>query len=227
VRPLRLRGARRVARHTVVRDVLTSGIFWTGLVGLAGIAASIFAAKKSAETALAQVDAERERQVGQHAEDHRRNRQATYHLFLTAAAQLRATRGEVAESEEAEKARWEFLHLLHGVELFGTEDVRQAAARVTSVLERLATRHGTLEIVEQPPGYVGPKARAAVRALAELLREEEVADRMNDLLEAMRADVAPDRGRPVAGDGGGQRRVEAGRSSSRPAHVRRLESDDE
>ena len=60
-------------------------------VGLAGILATIYGSKRQADAVLAQIagEGERERQAAQHDEDHRRNRQATYHLFLTAAAQLR------------------------------------------------------------------------------------------------------------------------------------------
>jgi hypothetical protein len=126
-------------------DFLESGVFWTGVVGLAGILATIYGSKRQADSTLAQVAAEREWQAAQHAEEHRRNRQTTYHLFLTAAAQLRAMRGEVGSSTgEADRARWEFLHLLHGVELFGTEDVRQAAMRVTSTLESAAIARAAL-----------------------------------------------------------------------------------
>lgn len=165
----------------------------TAIVGIAGILATIYAAKLAASATLAQVAAESERQAAQHAEDHRRNRQTTYHLFLTAAAQLRAMgHAAVSDSDEANKARWEFTHLLHGLELFGTEEVRQAAVAVTDALERVA-RGGRVEVFEQPPGYVGEEGRRQLEALLAALRDRDVAARMDDLLEAMRGDVAPGR----------------------------------
>jgi hypothetical protein len=164
-------------------DFLESGIFWTGLVGLAGILATIYGSKRQADATLAQIAAERDRQEVQHTEDHRRNRQTTYHLFLTAAAQLRTVGDRVAsgtdeERRAAERARWEFLHLLHGVELFRTDAVRDAAIGVTSALEQ-ATNRGRVEIFEAPPGYVGLDSRVSLQALIDLLRDDEVASRMD------------------------------------------------
>jgi len=165
-------------------------------VGLAGILATIYGSKRQADAVLAQIagEGERERQAAQHDEDHRRNRQATYHLFLTAAAQLRALPPLRSETEDdrraAEEKRWEFLHLLNGVELFGTEAVRGAALSVRAAIER-KSRAGKVEVFESPPGYVGEEGRESIQAIFDLLRDAEVRELMDELIAAMRADVAP------------------------------------
>lgn len=84
-------------------DAASWSILSGAALGLAGIGATVYATKLQAQATLAQIAAERERQKAQHAEDHRRNRQTTYHLFLTAAAQLRAIRGRVASGTDEER----------------------------------------------------------------------------------------------------------------------------
>jgi hypothetical protein len=161
-------------------DVAIVGILVTGALGLAGIGAQMYGTKRQADVSLAQIAAERARQDAQHAEEHRRNRQTTYHLLLTAAAQLRAMRGDVASgTEEAERVRWEFLHLLHGVELFATEDVRQAAVRVSAALETAANRVGRpIEIIEaRLPRLAGHRAAPALNPQASLSRSRSRAAR--------------------------------------------------
>jgi hypothetical protein len=163
-------------------------------VGLAGILATIYGSKRQADAVLAQIAGEAERQAAQHDEDHRRNRQATYHLFLTATAQLRALPPLRSETEDDRRAagerRWEFLHLLNGVELFGTEAVRGAALSVRAAIER-KSRAGKVEVFESPPGYVGEEGRESIQAIFDLLRDAEVRELMDELIAAMRVDVAP------------------------------------
>lgn len=218
-------GQRQGVGRWGLMDAASWSIVSGAALGLAGIGATVYATRLQARATLAQVVGERERQEAQHVEDHRRNRQNTYHLLLTAAAQLRAMRGEVAlGTEEAERARWDFLHLLHGVELFGTEEVRQAAVRVSAALEDAAKRAGRpIEIFEAPRGYMKDKARLSqeVRALIDVLLDEEVADRMDDLLTAMRQDVAPTVGKPLESTDGDQRRKRLPLRRGKPAISKR------
>jgi len=110
-------------------------------------------------------------------------------------------------------------HLLNGVELFGTEPVRAAALRVHAALEQAAEkRPSRVEIFEAPPGYVDEASRASLQALIDLLQGDVVAERMDDLIEAMRADVAPpEHEKRVESSDGKQRRSLpwAGRAKSR------------
>lgn len=116
---------------------------WTVIstsLGAAGITGTVGyrTARWQGRVSLDQARMELEHLRAQHREDHLRNRQATYHEFLDEAswwgrirAETHAIFSEEEPDEEVEaqlrEAQARFRHLLNGVRLFGTSDVRAAA----------------------------------------------------------------------------------------------------
>lgn len=166
----------RMPDWTIIATTLgASGI--TGALGYS-------TARLQAGVAKAQVEAETERLGTQHAEDHLRNRQTTYHLLLD---ELRAFsvvmwNGPTPTPEEFKGFLSRSAHLLNGARLFGTDNVRVAAEQVDTLIGaiELHTVVASLdfnEALEEAVESSGKKLDTAIRAL----------------VDAMRADVAPDR----------------------------------
>jgi hypothetical protein len=154
-------------------------------LGSAGIAASAgwYAARKTAEVSLRQADAENERLREQHREDHLRNRQGTYHEFLSADRNMGRTLGEDIRPEQVEEiealyARWS--HLSVGLQLFGSEDVTRAGR---ALVDEYASVGRALEGNDPD---AAEDAAAAYRAA-----QARINDARDVLLIAMRNDVGP------------------------------------
>src|SRR3982751_1519721 len=109
---------------------------WTTILTTIGASAvtgvvAWYGTRTSAEVANRQTHAEIERLREQHAEDHRRNRQTTYHRFLATDAHLRmfTNRLDKLDGDEVNEfgavlVAWR--DHISGVRLFGTETVATA-----------------------------------------------------------------------------------------------------
>jgi hypothetical protein len=164
----------------------------SGITGFLGYASARF----QAHAVISQVVAENDRLKLQHREDHLRNRQSTYHEFLDEAAtfermtqQAQAVFGrepaDIDEGARLERNR-RFRHLLNGVRLFGTEEVRVAAERVQSLHDEIEREWWVLLAAagaerEGPPGVLFPQHRF-----------QEWEQTIGSLVDAMRGDVAPE-----------------------------------
>ena len=141
--------------------------------------------------------AENDRLKLQHREDHLRNRQSTYHEFLDEASTFERMRetveavfGDDQHDEDREAARSEssrrFKHLLNGVRLFGTERVRRAADSLQQLHDAIEREWWGLAADAreagrpEPPGFAFPQHR---------LHDWNAT--LGELIDAMRADVAP------------------------------------
>jgi hypothetical protein len=163
--------------------------FITGTVGY-------FSARWQGRVGLEQARMEIERLRIQHREDHLRNRQSTYHEFLDQVVTGERMReetqiifGDQSSDEEAsqrlDEMRRNFRHLLNGVRLFGTEDVRAAADAIDEVFRAITT-----EWFEQ----LGEahRAGAGFRPLETFpMHRQKDWDASLERLDAMRPDVAP------------------------------------
>jgi hypothetical protein len=174
---------------------------WTIIATTLGAAAVTGAvgygsARWQGKVGMAQAHEETERLRVQHREDHLRNRQTTYHLFLDEVVTLDRMRsmthavfgeGVTAEAwaEALEALRMKFFHLLNGVRLFGTSEVRAAADRLNELFNTIMAEWWTAladapEADRRLPGRVFPRER---------LTDWDAA--LDALIDAMRADVAP------------------------------------
>lgn len=180
---------------------------WTLVVTTLGTATvtgglGYFAAKRSADVAIQsiqaenertrnQIEAENERLRAQHREDHLRNRQTTYHLFMTADRRMSDLLRQMSELLGQDSLRADVLekydewhHLAMGVVLFGSDEARDA----------------TVALVEAYGDVFDTARRRAIEtgkdedaSLAAYLNENNTAlqnERML-LIAAMRADVGP------------------------------------
>ena len=159
---------------------------WTTIIttlGAAAIAAAggWYGARKTAQVSLQAIRAENERLREQHREDHLRNRQTTYHLFLTADRDLEnMLTGEMPHTAEEQLALYrEWRRLAIGCGLFGTEEVRRRSQQLfdeyMSVGKEIDARSDLATIT------------AAFRA-----HQSAISKARESLIEAMRADVAPE-----------------------------------
>jgi hypothetical protein len=165
---------------------------WTVIVtslGAAGIAGSFgyLSARQSGKVALRQAETENERLRTQHREDHLRNRQGTYHSFLTAEARLDATfrlsaRGATAP-EQAQTVFLDLVHLMNGVVLFGSTEAASAARKLEREWAALTEEARTKD----------PSDPHSLVNLRETLFSHDAAlsDAREALIAAMRADVGP------------------------------------
>jgi hypothetical protein len=152
----------------------------TGLLGYG-------AARLHFDAALRQIEGENARLNAQHREDHLRNRQGTYHDALNAEFQLQATmsafslglRPPTNMHVEFEK----LMNVINGVELFGSEEAAKAARKLLHAYSA-ATEEARATDPTNPHSQ-----RALAQALANH-RARLTAARL-EMLEAMRADVAP------------------------------------
>jgi hypothetical protein len=173
-----------VADWTIVLTTVgAAGV--TGGFGYLGIRKSTEVTKRqmAEETARSreQIQAENERLGAQHREDHLRNRQGTYHLLLDADQELASAFGQgIGDAQAAFK---KFSHLGNGVQLFGTDPVKNAVKEVLA---------GYVYIFREAKKRAGDRAvsPADIRTVF-----EEQAGRIGAartaLLEAMREDVGP------------------------------------
>jgi hypothetical protein len=172
----------------------------TTTLGASAISASsaYLIAKRGAESTARQVEAEttrvreqiegeNERLRAQHREDHLRNRQGTYHRFVAGEYRYMETFRNLAAGLPvmSDPADWyyEFITLALGVELFGTENVRDAGSVLLAAWSKatiemnLATSEGVAQ---------AEAARAAYESNAEAINAARAA-----LIREMRGDVAP------------------------------------
>jgi hypothetical protein len=167
--------------------VLTAGLsvlgaLFGGLLGYLG-------ARQQARVSIRQTEAENERLRDQHREDHLRNRQGTYHRFLTldrkyvAVFRGNLTLGRSATEEEAAAVVDAYEEASDGVVLFGTESASAA------VLELQELWRSVLEEMNQRGGGGTDFQRVASEVVGE--RREELRAARRQVIEAMRTDVAP------------------------------------
>jgi hypothetical protein len=157
-----------------------------------GARASMRQAEQQHQTALAQVEAENERLREQHREDHLRNRQGTYHSFMTADRRLFSLLDRMSEmlgrdsllADVMEKYD-EWHHLAMGVELFGSNEARDA-------IKSLMQAYGdAIESAHRRAAETGEDEDALLAAyLGENATTLDNARMV--LIAAMRADVARD-----------------------------------
>jgi len=158
---------------TITTAIGTSSV--TGVVAWYGT-------RKAAESTNRQTEAELERLRTQHHEDERRNRQGTYHDFLTADERLwillQIEDAGDAEMEELTKLFPRWRHLANGVRLFGAPAV---AGKMKGLMD-------TLEALVHEMGATDRDRVAIFRAAGPDVRAQRAG-----LLEAMREDVGPSR----------------------------------
>ena len=178
---------------------------WTVVIttlGAAGLTGGFAyaAARWQGRVALESVRAENERLRIQHREEHLRNRQTTYHRFLDATAtfdRMRLMTNSVYDlgetSEEAKKhlddLNATFRNLLNGVVLFGAEPVRRAAQRLDRLHDEI-----TAEWWANIKAVFDAGAERERLTLGRAFRGHRLPEwdeAHNELVDAMRADVAP------------------------------------
>ena len=179
-----------MAGWTIVATTLGASAI-TGAVGY-------WSAWLQSRVGLEQARVELERLRIQHREDHLRNRQTTYHLFLDAttdAERLRegtraifdATPLDDSALRRLDEQQTTFRHLLNGVRLFGTANVRTAADTVDAAYVSFTVEWWTRIRTARQQGL--DVKQADVLPMEQM---ETVQDAIVQLVDAMRADVAPD-----------------------------------
>jgi hypothetical protein len=135
-----------------------------------------------------QITAENDRLREQRREDHLRNRQSTYHKFMTADTLMNAMFSHGAQRERVTREQYdnmsqEFLHLFNGVRLFGTQPVIDAAFELNSVHYQVFERF----IADQSSRPFAEKMAEAYFSHGDALVDARVL-----CFDAMRLDVAAD-----------------------------------
>jgi hypothetical protein len=165
---------------------------WTLIIttlGTAGLAGSFgyFTARQQNKVALRQIEAESDRLREQHREDHLRNRQGTYHAFIVADEELGAhlTLPIGIQPEEMDAVTRRHAYAAAGVMLFGASEVQVALAALQAKYVEIG------ELLEPDPN----NPAAFVRKASEIYvaHVEELNELRYAVLDAMRADVGPDR----------------------------------
>jgi HPt (histidine-containing phosphotransfer) domain-containing protein len=152
-----------------------------GASGITG-AVAYTAAKTQGKTAIAQTEAETKRLRIGHAEEHLRNRQATYHNLLTVLSRFDSVvwAGFLTGEGEFQQFLSECHHLINGAVLFGAEPVRQAAARLEDLINKIEIH---VVAANLPFDEALQEAHESLGA--------DLADVRRQLIDAMRTDVAP------------------------------------
>jgi len=109
---------------SVLTSAITAAVTWA-------------VSQNSSAVELAKVAAENERLQQENQEEERRNRQSTYHQFIDSFNEIFATLGIPFEQEPLNEKFKTFNHLVSGVLIFGSPDVRTATYRLTDVYGRL------------------------------------------------------------------------------------------
>ena len=142
------------------------GALTTSKVSLRNAETTVAAADAQKEVELAKIKAENDRLRLQHKEDERRNKQATYHRALTTLNRIYSLE---AEEEDFAEVTAEWRYCLAGVELFGSEQAKDAIRDVQHVLAKFPFSE------DERDGW-----------------DSELIDNMDTFVSALRADI----GRP-------------------------------
>jgi hypothetical protein len=151
--------------------------------GVLGGGVGYLGARLQARVGFRQIDAESDRLRQAHEEDHFRNRQATYHNFLDVEQRFLAlvSTGMPDVSEDV-YSQWlaDYHHTYDGVVLLGAESVRDAAQAVND-------SHYVISADQLGEGDFTTRLRKSY-----LKHQPEYRANRAALLDAMRADVAPE-----------------------------------
>jgi hypothetical protein len=160
------------------------------ITGGASVAASAITAsitwmvsRNSARVELGKVEAEMERLREGHREEERRNRQSTYHEFLDILTAIHQTLGVSTSQEEVDGSGLRYNHLLAGVLLFGSAEVRDSAYDVNTVFQEMWAEFATAYNAADSAAY--PDTWAAITSS----HEPAFSAAVSDLVHLMNADV--------------------------------------
>jgi hypothetical protein len=148
---------------------------------------ALFAARFQRDTSLAETNAATERLRIEHAETERSHRQGVYHQFLTLIERQDATMMGFAPLSEELFRDWlsQYYAIHQGMSLFGAQSVRDA---LTPLADMLDEEGAEARIIAKQTGEPFHEAIRAPYAA----RRNETFERMDELREAMRVDVAPE-----------------------------------
>ena len=161
----------------------------TAAAGVLGGGIGYLGARLQARVGLRQVEIEIDRLNAEHAEDHLRNRQSTYHNFLDVEQRYLA----MMSREDFPRGLYDdwladYHHTYDGVILFGTDHAREAAERLNETHKEIHRDY-----------YREVNGTFSARILrAYFAHQEDYRAGRQEMLDAMREDVAP-RVRPAVG----------------------------